>query len=103
MWVDGELFNTVVTPAEFDPANGNFDELYMGGDGFMGGVPLISDSKPGDDDYNGGRWHVNVLKETVDADKYVTATSVEDLDLDDFDAMDVYFECPLLPSRGANS
>ena len=56
-WVDGELFNGVVTPATFDPANGKFDELYTcggpAGQGFGGGVPLISESKPGDQDYNG--------------------------------------------------
>ena len=47
-WVDGELFAGVVTPATFDPASDPFDELYMGGDGFKDGVPLISESKPGD-------------------------------------------------------
>ena len=52
----------MVTPATFDPANGNFDELYMCTDGttFKDGVPLISESGPGDQDYNGGRWHLNV-------------------------------------------
>ena len=99
-WVDGELFAGVVTPATFDPESDPFDELYMGGNGFMDGVPLISESKPGDRDYNGGRWHANVLKEGVDPDKYANATSVEDLDLNDFESTDVYFECPLLPRRG---
>ena len=99
-WVDGELFAGVVTPATFDPANGNFDELYTGGNGFLDGVPLISESKPGDQDCNGGRWHLNTLKEDVDPDKYAGANRVEDLDLDDFDSMEAYFECPLLPVRG---
>ena len=110
-WVDGELFAGVVTPATFDPASGNFDELYaIGdkcenpamGDSFLGGAPLISESKPGDQDYNGGRWHMNVLKDGVDCDKYATADKVEDLDLDDFESTDNYFECPLLPRRGNN-
>src|SRR3990172_3702963 len=63
-WVDGERFGGVVTPATFDPANGNFDELYMCGAAgtFKDGVPLISDAGPGDTDYNGGRRHLNVLK-----------------------------------------
>lgn len=99
-WVDGELFDGVVTPATFKPSSGNFDELYMGGNGFKDSVPLISESKPGDQDYNGGRWHANVLKASVDPDKYVNATKVEDLDLDDFDSTTTYFECPLLPRRG---
>ena len=99
-WVDGELFHGVVTPATFDPASDPFDELYAGGNGFKDGVPLISESKPGDQDYNGGRWHMNVLKDGVDPNKYANADRVEDLDLDDFDSTTNYFECPLLPRRG---
>ena len=108
-WVDGELFAGVVTPATFDPANGNFDELYHGfvgqdgdmqGGGFSMGVPLISESKPGDQDYNGGRWHLNILKSGVPAGKYAGATGVGDLDLADFVPTGMYFECPLLPRRG---
>ena len=99
-WVDHELFSGVVTPATFSPTAGNFDELYAGGNGFKDGAPLISESKPGDQDYNGGRWHMNVLKAGVDPDKYANADSVDDLDLDDFDSTSNYFECPLLPRRG---
>ena len=99
-WVDGERFNGVVTPATFDPASDPFDELYTGGNGFLDGVPLISESKPGDQDYNGGRWHLNVLREDVDPDKYAEADRVEDLDLNDFESTGNYFECPLLPARG---
>jgi hypothetical protein len=96
-WVDGELFAGVVAPATFDPALGSFDELYMCTDGttFKDGVPLISDAGPGDTDYNGGRWHLNV---STNCDP--TADSVEDLDLSAFESTDTYFECPLLPRRG---
>ena len=96
-WVDGELFAGVVTPATFDPASGNFDELYMCTDGttFKDGVPLISESGPGDQDFNGGRWHLNV---STGCDP--TADSVEDLDLSAFESTNTYFECPLLPRRG---
>lgn len=99
-WVDDELFAGIVTPATFAPESDPFDELYAGGDGFSAGVPLISEAKPGDQDYNGGRWHLNVLKEDVDPAKYADATSVEYLDLADFESTDMYFECPLLPVRG---
>jgi hypothetical protein len=97
-WVDGERFGGVVTQATFDPANGNFDELYMCTDGttFKDGVPLISESGPGDRDYNGGRWHLNV---STNCDP--TADSVEDLDLGDFTSTSTYFESPLLPRRGS--
>jgi len=99
-WVDGERFGGVVTPATFDPANGNFDELYMCGAAgtFKDGVPLISDAGPGDTDYNGGRWHLNVLKAGRTCPS--TADSDADLNLADFQSTGVYFECPLLPRRG---
>ena len=61
----------------------------------------VTESKPGDADYNGGRWHANALKEGVPADKYANACTVENLDLNDFDSTDAYFECPLLPSTRA--
>ena len=99
-WADCELFAGVVTRATFDPQRDPFDELYTGGNGFKNGVPLISESKPGDMDYNGGRWHKNMLKGGVDPDKYSEACSVEDLDMNDFESTSEYFECPLLPRRG---
>ncbi len=108
-WVDGELFDGVVTPANFNPESDPFDELYHGvvgqegetqGIGFLDGVPLISESKPGDQDYNGGRWHLNILKAGVPGNMYVGADSLADLDKTDFFSTDIYFECPLLPRRG---
>jgi len=102
-WVDCILFAGLVTPATFKPEAGNFDELYMmPGYGFKNGSPLISESKPGDQDYNGGRWHLNLIKEVVDPAKYNGACSVEDLDLDDFFSTENYFECPLLPRKANN-
>ena len=95
IWSDGELFGTVGTPAHFKPGKGPFDNLYTG-TSFKDGVGAISESKPGDQDYNGGRWHVFVY--TGDAD-YSDASSLEDLNLDDFAATDTYFECPLLPRK----
>ena len=96
-WVDGEKFDGVVTRTSFDPESGPFDELYAHeGGGFLSGVNLISESKPGDQDYNGGRWHLNVLK---DPSKYTNADSDASFDMADFESTDMYFECPLLPSR----
>lgn len=100
IWADGELFRSVVAPATFKASSTPFDTLYTipGPVGsFSDGVAHISDSKPGDQDYNGGRWHHLVLKEGVDASQYMNATSEEELDIDDFMATDMYFECPLLP------
>jgi len=98
-WVDCVLYDGVVPNTSLKPNADSFDELYTGGNGFQDDVPLISDAAPGDTDYNGGRWHLNTLKAGVDPDKYANACSVEDLDLNDFDATDVYFEGPLLPRR----
>ena len=98
-WVDGELFNGVVTPATFDPANGNFDELYAGCN-FKDDATLISESGPGDQDYNGGRWHLNVIDPEANCADYADADGVDDLNLGDFISTSMYFQCPLLPSRG---
>jgi hypothetical protein len=102
LWADCELFQSIVTPATFHPDNGPFDELYMNPNGFKDGVPLISESKPGDQDFNGGRWHRNVLKSDVPAGKYAEACDIDDLDLSDFESTNDYFECPVLPRRGRN-
>jgi hypothetical protein len=102
-WVDGERFAGVVTNGTFDPANGKFDELYMCPGGFRDGVPLISDAGPGDTDYNGGRWHLNVIVDPDDcgpSGKYANADSDTQLDPADFVSTSTYFECPLLPRRG---
>ncbi|MFZ0389010.1 MAG: hypothetical protein WAN36_01015 [Calditrichia bacterium] len=99
IWADCELFGTIGTPAHFKPGHGPFDNLYQGA--FKDGVGAISESKPGDQDFNGGRWHVFVLKAGVTTD-YSNACSVADLDLNDFEPTMTYFECPLLPRRGHN-
>ena len=100
VWADCLHYASVVTPANFDPNSDPFDQLYAADfTSFKDGIGLISESKPGDQDYNGGRWHLNVIKSTVDPDKYINACSVEDLDLNDFESTQNYFECPLLPRR----
>ena len=99
VWSDGKLYESVVTPAVFDGDKGNYDRLYAGS--FYDGIGLISESKPGDQDYNGGRWDLYVLKKNVMTD-YSMATSDVDLQSEDFESASTYFECPLLPRRGNN-
>jgi hypothetical protein len=99
LWADCEAFATLDTKTSFKPTAGNFDELYTGIT-FKDGLGAISESKPGDRDYNGGRWHVNMIKANVSPDKYLNACNVEDLDLNDFMSTTVYFECPMRPIRG---
>ena len=98
IWADYILFGTVGTPTAFKPGAGPFDELFTGAN-FKDGVGAISESKPGDQDFNGGRWHVNALKEGIDPAKYSSASSVQELDINDFEATSTYFECPLLPKN----
>ena len=96
IWSDGKLYGSVVTPAVFDGEKGNYDKLYAGN--FYDGVGLISESKPGDQDYNGGRWNLYVLKDGVTTD-YSMATSDTQLNPLDFESAETYFECPLLPRK----
>lgn len=101
LWADCYAYTGLVVPATFKPGSGNFDELYVmpkadGTGMFMfDGKPLISDSKPGDQDYNGGRWHLNVIKSDDYAALYSGACSEEDLNTDHFMSTNMYFECPL--------
>ena len=105
IWADMQSYTGLVVPATFK-AKGPFDELYAMPNREEGGLhpfhllyPLISDSKPGDQDYNGGRWHLNVLKPEIDPEKYRHFSSDMNLDLDDFLATDMYFECPLRKAK----
>lgn len=56
-WIDGELYRTVATPTDLSgtgaPAS-TYDTIYSFGDTQRN----VADAKPGDTDYNGGRWMV---------------------------------------------
>ena len=59
-WIDGELYRTVGTPTDLSdtgaPAH-TYDAIYS----FAGNQRNVAESKPGDRDYNGGRWQVHQL------------------------------------------
>jgi hypothetical protein len=57
IWTDGELFGTTITPKDV-PNQGPFDKLYNFDESGLSGQRSVSESKPGDTDYNGGRWEV---------------------------------------------
>jgi parallel beta-helix repeat protein/predicted outer membrane repeat protein len=96
-WVDGELFDGVVTPSV---PNGAVSELYVTDAGFAQGASQIAGTKPGEPGYRGGRWHVNRLKSNVSPTKYASANSLDDLNLNDFEVTEEHIRCPLLPRRG---
>ena len=62
-WVDNQLYRTIGTPTTL-PDHGPKDGLYVFqsfADGGLDGQTPVAEAKPGDRDYNGGRWQVTVL------------------------------------------
>jgi hypothetical protein len=59
-WIDGELYRTVATPTDLAdtgaPAS-TYDAIYS----FGGAQRNVAEAKPGDTDFNGGRWQVHEL------------------------------------------
>ena len=59
-WIDGSLYRTVATPTDLSdtgaPAS-TFDAIYS----FAGAQANVAEAKPGDTDFNGGRWAVHEL------------------------------------------
>ncbi|HMB69113.1 MAG TPA: hypothetical protein VKU85_07365, partial [bacterium] len=53
IYVDDMAFRTVATPRDL-PDRGRFDAIYVLG----GELASVAEAKPGDQDYNGGRWEV---------------------------------------------
>jgi hypothetical protein len=59
-YVDGATYRTVGTPTDFSGTGApdrSFDTLYE----FSGNQLNVATAAPGDQDYNGGRWRVQVL------------------------------------------
>ena len=59
-WIDGQLYRTVATPTDLSrtgaPAS-SYDAIYS----FGGAQRNVGEAKPGDTDFNGGRWQVHQL------------------------------------------
>jgi hypothetical protein len=89
------LFRTVGTPTDL-PDRGEFDTIYV----FGGNLASVSESAPGDPDYNGGRWEVRMV--TFISIAPTQFTNAEDLlaaaESGDVTISDVVrrFECPLI-------
>ena len=102
-YVDGTQFRTVGTPTDFSrtgaPAH-SFDRIYVLGDGLVN----VAEAKPGDRDYNGGRWMVLPVTWHVAPVQLTSAEQVEALDasgsLSIADAPVKLFECPVIPVGG---
>ena len=57
IYAHDEAYRTVATPRDLPP-QGKFDTLYLLGDG----LAPVSESAPGERDYNGGRWEVRPVE-----------------------------------------
>lgn len=116
IWAEGELYDTIVTPTSFNaPPEHSTDIIYSFMMSGLEGQRSVAESAPGDPDYNGGRWDVQMVTFTAqgiaehDQDNDGIAdfelTSVEEvLEHEELghiviNEADFYFVCPLLPRK----
>ena len=75
-YIDGALYATVGTPTDFSdtgaPAS-TYDKIYALGNGLRN----VAESKPGDRDFNGGRWAVYPVTWNVAPVQLTSAEQVE--------------------------
>ncbi len=91
------IYRTVGTPTDL-PNYGPFDTIYVLGNDLAN----VSESAPGDMDYNGGRWEVRPLTWVIDPVQYTNAEQIEEAAANgDIEIGDVVkrFVCPLIRAR----
>jgi hypothetical protein len=102
-YVDGDPYRTVGTPTDFTdtgaPAH-TYDAIYALG----GNLLNVAEAKPGDRDYNGGRWQVFGVEWHVAPYQLTSAEDVWDAyqlgELTIGDEPMASFECPVIPVAG---
>jgi hypothetical protein len=102
-YVDGDAYRTVGTPTNFTdtgaPAH-TYDAIYALG----GGLLNVAEARPGDRDYNGGRWQVYGVTWHVTAYQLTSAEDVRAAhdrgDLTIAAEPMASFECPVIPVGG---
>jgi len=114
IWANDQIYGTVLTDTSFrSPPPHSTDTLYNFGMSGLMGQRAVSSSAPGDRDYNGGRWSVQLVIFTTagiaahdpDGDGNVNfeltseAAVLAHYALGHIDIMDAnfYFACPLIP------
>lgn len=119
IWAHGMIYDTVITPTSFkSPPEHSTDTIYSFMMSGLEGQRSVSDSAPGDRDYNGGRWNVQMVVFTdmgiaahdPDGDGIVNfeltdaQTVLDHAALGHFDIIpaNFYFVCPMIPNRGNN-
>jgi hypothetical protein len=98
IYAHDEIYTGVNAPRDL-PNQGKFDAIYVLGPGMM----PVSETAPGDADYNGGRWEVRVVTFTgMSPTQFTNAEQIEQAHAAGTIALsDVVrrFECPLIPQR----
>ena len=78
-YIDGSLYATVGTPTDFTstgaPAS-TYDKIYALGSGLRN----VAEAKPGDQDFNGGRWAVYPVTWNTTPVQLTSAEQVEAYD-----------------------
>jgi hypothetical protein len=95
IYVDDIAFRTVATPRDLPP-HGKFDAIYVLGDG----LASVAEAKPGDQDYNGGRWEVRFVDfVTIAPTQFTNVESLRAAEMAgevSFSEVKRRFECPLI-------
>jgi len=117
IWAHGELYDTVITPTTFvAPPAQSTDTIYSFMMSGLLGQRSVADGAPGDPEFNGGRWDVQMVTFTPlgvevhdqNDDGYVDFELVTEEDVLEHEILghlvindaNFYFECPMLPRRG---
>ncbi|WP_303720793.1 hypothetical protein [Malonomonas rubra] len=115
IWAHGTIYGTIATPTSFNlPPVQSTDTIYSFMLSGLTGQRSVSESAPGDRNYNGGRWSVKVVLftdqgkaihdpdndgavnfELTSAEKVLEHEALGHLTIMD---TSIYFECPLLKS-----
>jgi hypothetical protein len=112
IWADDVLYGVIVTPNSLPP-HGPKDGIYSFTN--LEGQRSVAESKPGDRDYNGGRWQVTLLAFTADGLEIHDANNdgVADFELTNWEQVQQHiglghlevvgdgpsFTCPLKPQH----
>ncbi len=101
-YVDGDRYRTVGTPTDFSrtgaPAH-SYDRIYVLGEGLVN----VAEAKPGDRDFNGGRWMVLPVTWNTAPVQLTSAEQVEAYAgagmLTIASTPVKLFECPVIPAH----
>ena len=97
-YVDGERYRTIATPTDLSNTGApdhSFDRIYALGDGLVN----VAEAKPGDTDYNGGRWMVIPVTWHVTPEQLTDADTIEQYEEDgmlSFGEPTTFFVCPVI-------